>query len=306
MESGIPQGSVLGPILFIIFINDMPDTVQSHIKIFADDTKIFHAIENMDDISTVQNDINNLIQWSKKWQLPFNNDKCKVLHFGKKNPRHTYTMGSSELASDDKEKDVGITFETTFNFREHISNMVGKANQRVGLIKRTFSRLNPLSFKLVYKSLVRPLLEYCSCIWFPIYQSDINEIEKIQRRATKLIPTLKNMSYPDRLSFLGLPTLIYRRKRCDMLQVFRIFHKIDNIDFDMFFTRNTNTNRGHQWKLIKPRADTRTRLNSFSHRVINDWNLLPSNVVESQTLNSFKGNLEKAWASDPKKFNPLG
>ena len=306
VTSGIPQGSVLGPILFTIFINDMPDVVKSSIKLFADDTKIFKAIESVEDISTIQEDINNLQQWSNIWQLPFNIDKCKVLHFGKNNQKHVYSMGTNDLACDEKEKDVGVLFDTTFNFKSHIKCMVAKANSRVGIIKRSFSRLNIQSFKLLYKSLVRPILEYCSAIWFPLQKCDILEIEKVQRRATKLIPKLKDKSYPERLKALNLPTLIYRRNRTDILQVFRIFNKIDNIDPNMFFTLNNSNTRGHKWKLEKPRANTSIRANSFSNRVINDWNALPESVVECSTINAFKNELETAWKNNPKKYDPDG
>ena len=146
--------------------------------------------------------------------------------------------------------------------------MISKANQRVGLIKRSFSRLNANSFKILYKSLVRPILEYCSVIWYPMYKAESLEIEKVQRRATKLIPGLKDISYSDRLTSLKLTTLAYRRQRTDILQVFRIIHKIDNIPFESFFEYNQSSTRGHNFKLCKPRADTKIRQNSFSHKVI--------------------------------------
>jgi ribonuclease P/MRP protein subunit RPP40 len=306
VKSGIPQGSVLGPILFTIFINDMPEEIKSNIKLFADDTKIFRAVESLEDTEIIQNDINSLLKWSSKWQLPFNIEKCKVLHFGQNNPKHKYDMGQEALATEEVEKDVGVTFDTDFSFNQHIKAMISKANSRVGIIKRTFTKLDIQSFTLLYKSIVRPILEYCSSIWFPLYQKDINEIEKVQRRATKLIPSLSHLTYAERLHILNIPTLSYRRKRCDVLQVFRIIKGIDKIDFDTFFTRNTNSTRGHCWKLLKPRAETRIRLNSFSHRVINIWNSLPTEVVNSTSINSFKNSLEKAWKDDPRKFDPLG
>ena len=180
--------------------------------------------------------------------------------------------------------------------------MISKGNQRVGLIKRSFSRLNIQSFKLLYKSLVRPILEYCSVIWYPLYKSDAQEIEKVQRRATKLVPELKNMSYDERLKALNITTLAYRRRRTDVLQVYRIINEIDNIPFGNFFEYCQNNTRGHSRKLIKPRASTRLRLNSFSNRVINVWNNLPEKCVESKSLNIFKNSLEKFWKDDPLKY----
>jgi ribonuclease P/MRP protein subunit RPP40 len=305
VTSGIPQGSVLGPILFVIFINDMPEVVKSNIKLFADDTKAFRAIETMQDMDTMQDDINNLLQWSAKWQLPFNMSKCKIIHFGKKNTNHVYHMGQEELAHVTKEKDVGVIFNSSFNFSNHIRAMTAKANSRVGILRRSFSSLSSYSLKLLYKSIVRPILEYCSSIWFPALVGEIKEIEKVQRRATKLVPSLKNKSYPERLKALDLTSLLYRRKRCDIIQVYRIVHKINNLDFNSFFKRSTNTTRGHNWKLEKPRALTSIRQNSFSNRVVNAWNSLPESAVNSTSLNAFKTALEKAWSSDATKYNPF-
>ena len=181
--------------------------------------------------------------------------------------------------------------------------MVSKANQRVGLIKRSFSRLDIISFKILYKSLVRPILEYCSVIWYPLYKREALEIEKVQRRATKLVPTLKDLSYPERLQKLDITTLAYRRQRTDVLQVFRIIKDVDNIPFESFFEKNSNSTRGNSFKLEKPRASTKLRQNSFSHRVIDIWNSLPDSAVNCKTINSFKDAIEKTWKDSPIKYD---
>ena len=310
VTSGIPQGSVLGPILFTIFINDMPDQVESFMKLFADDAKIFKAIESFDDISLIQDDLNKLLLWSDRWQLPLNLSKCKGIHYGKKNPNHNYTLGNQPLNIDNEEMDVGVLFDPTLKFSNHISKMISKGNQRVGLIKRTFSRLNINSFKLLYKSLVRPILEYCSVIWFPLNKTDAIEIEKVQRRATKLVSGIREKDYTDRLKILNLHTLTYRRQRTDILQVFRILKQIDKIPIDQFFTINQNANRGHSFQLVKPRAVDRMRLHSFSHRIINLWNALPESAVQclnieknENALNKFKNEIEEAWKNTPFKWD---
>ena len=303
VTSGIPQGSVLGPILFVIFINDMPDTIASFKTLFADDAKIFKAIESLNDITIIQDDICKLMQWSIKWQLPFNVSKCKVMHYGKKNPNHVYSMNNLQLASDTEEKDLGVIFDTSMTFKTHIRKMISKANARIGFIKRSFSKLKCHSFKIIYKSLIRPILEYCSSIWFPLYKGDSLEIEKVQRRATKLVPELKDLPYDQRLKKLNLTTLAYRRRRSDVLQVYRIVNNIDNLDFNMFFKRNVHPTRGHSCKLEKPRASSSIRQNCFSNRVINVWNSLPDSVVNSPSINSFKNALEKYWLHDPSKYD---
>ena len=137
----------------------MPDVVRSFKNVFADDTKIFKAIESMNDISIIQEDVNKLFEWSIKWQLPFDIGKCKIIHYGKDNPENEYSMNALPLSTDTSEKDLGVTFDTSLNFRQHIGNMIAKAYSRVGLVKRAFSKLNLNSFKLLYKSLIRPILE---------------------------------------------------------------------------------------------------------------------------------------------------
>ena len=211
-------------------------------------------------------------------------------------------MGDATLSEDTTEKDVGVTFDCSLHFRNHIKQMISKANSRVGLIKRSFSRLNQQSFKMLYKSLVRPILENCSSIWYPIYVTDAKEIEKVQRRATTIIPGFQNLTYEERLRKLNITTLAYRRKRTDIIQVFRIIRQYDKIPLDQFFNFCENDTRGHRFKMEKPFAKSSLRCNSFSVRVINDWNKLPSDVVDCLEINDFKSALETEWKDDPIKY----
>ena len=259
VRSGIPQGSVLGPLLFVIFINDLPEEIKSQIKIFADDTKIFRALSQSSEITVLQDDLNKLALWSKTWQLPFNEKKCKIIHYGKKNPNHIYQMNNENLESVTEEKDLGVTFDRELKFRAHIRNIVSRANSRVGIIKRSFETLTEENFKILYKSQVRPILDYCSDIWYPSYIKDMSEIEKVQKRATKLVKGFWEKTYNERLKELDLPTMEYRRNRTDMIQVFRIIKGHDNIDPNMFFELDKRgKTRGHSLKLIKQRMCTRS------------------------------------------------
>ena len=135
VKSGVPQGSVMGPILFVLFINDMPNTLMNTCKLFADDAKNFCNAFN----STLQGDIDDLALWSEKWQLPFNVKKCKSLHIGRRNPRTTYIMNGHVLEQVEYEKDLGIIIDNELKFHVQASAAVKKANQILGLIKRTIS-----------------------------------------------------------------------------------------------------------------------------------------------------------------------
>ena len=307
VTSGIPQGSVLGPILFVMYINDLPNEVMSYIKIFADDTKIFRAIRSISDINKIQKDIDRLVAWSIKWQLYFNSSKCKVIHYGKNNPNHNYNINNSKLAEDDKEKDLGVLFDNKLTFQSHIRQICASANSRVGLIKKTFNNHSLSNIKLLHKSLVRPILEYGSVIWAPHLKKDIIEIEKIQKRMTKLVPELSNLPYKVRLQRMNLTTLEYRRKRADIIQIFRIAKGIDNLNFQDFFEVDTNRRtRGHRLKIRKTHCNTNKKLCAFPQRAINNWNLLPSEAIDCNTLNSFKSKIEKHWAGWDIKYEIPG
>ena len=158
----------------------------------------------------------------------------------------------------------------------------------------------------LYKTLVRPLLEYAIAVWNPHLKKDIENIERVQRRATKLIKSIKDKAYPDRLRILNLDSLQFRRRRNDIIQVFRIIRKIDKLHLSSFFTLHTQVaTRGHELKLAKPRALTNCRLKSFSHRVVNDWNNLKPETIKCTTLNAFKNALSREWKNHPERFfNP--
>ena len=130
-------------------------------NLYADAT-IFKTIESVDDIDLIQEDA--VLEWSDTWQLPLKVKKCKDIHYGKDNPNHTYEMGDAHLVSDDREKDVGVIFDPSLEFKIHIKPMIDKANSRVGMIKRSFFHLDSDNLKLLCKPLLRPILEYCSSI----------------------------------------------------------------------------------------------------------------------------------------------
>jgi hypothetical protein len=227
VTSGVRQGRVLGPILFLIYINDLPDAVNSFVKNFADDTKLYNTANSDEDCEKLQNSINDTSVWANLWQLPFNADKCKVIHFGRNNPETNYTIPNSSgtvqnLTTIDEEKDLGVFFDKKLTFNNHINHCVKKANQMLGLIKRNFTALDPYSFTQLYKALVRSHLEYGNVIWRPHYRKDILKLEKIQKRATKCIKSISHLTYEERLKFLKLPTLEYRRARGDMIQTYKI------------------------------------------------------------------------------------
>ena len=205
--SGVPKGSVLGPILFLVYINDLEEGVTGKILKFADDTKLFTKTKEIGDKENLQDDIDKLVKWSEKWQMLFNFGKCKCLHIGPGNTSMTYEMGGTILSTTVKEKDLGVTMNANMKVSEQCRIAASKGNQVLGMIRRNITYKDKRLIVPLYKAIVRPHLEYCIQAWSPYLRKDIDMLEKIQRRATKLIPGLRDLRYEERLKECGLTTL---------------------------------------------------------------------------------------------------
>jgi len=291
--SGVPQGSVLGPLLFLIFINDLDLGLLNTILKFADDTKIFGKVISPVDRLQLQTDLDTLSKWAELWQMKFNVSKCKVMHTGSRNANYSYSMNGQPLNAVHDYKDLGIVITKSLKVADHCQYACGKANKMLGLIKRTIKHRSYTVMVQLYKSLVRPHLEYCSSAWSPHYSKDKALIESVQHRFTRLFPELRTMKYEDRLEVLRLWTLEERRNRADLIEVYKILHGLTDIPVSTFFQLNTDSStRGHSMKLVKPHCHTDSRLHFFSSRVINRWNCLTQVCVESSSVNTFKRHLE--------------
>ena len=292
--SGVPQGSVLGPVLFLIYINDLDQGLVSKLGKFADDSKLCKAISGQQDVSALQCDLTQLERWAEKWQMKFNEEKCVVMHLGKNNAKSQYSLGNIVLKGSERERDLGIIVDKTMKFSEQVNSAVGKANATLGMIKRNITCKNRNIVTRLYKALVRPKLEYCVQAWRPYLRKDIDKMERVQHRATKMIEGCKSLSYEDRLKATGLMTLEDRRKRGDMIEVFKFLKDINKTDSGQWFHLANNVRtRGHRLKLVKNRSRLDIRKNFFSQRVVNDWNSLPEVVVEAESINSFKNRYDK-------------
>ena len=197
-----------------------------------------------------------------------------------------------------------MLFDERLSFKEEISTRVNKANSIAGIIRRSFVYLDEITFCLLFKALVRPHLEYAVNIWNPCLIKDIKAIENVQRRATKQIAGLKDLSYSERLKKLGLPTLKFRRLRGDMIEVYKLLHGLYNCNPNLIIELADNTHtRGHSLKLKKKFARTSRHASVFSNRVVNHWNSLTEFVVTAPTLNAFKNRLDRLWSNHPLKFD---
>ena len=195
VTSGVPQGSVLGPLLFLIYINDIDEGLTSKIIKFADDTKLYRRVVCREDQLQLQRDIDQIHGWSNTWQMSFNPFKCKALHFGKKNPCNTYTIAGESIENVSQERDLGVLIRDDLDWDAHVAKVVSKANSVLGMIWRTYECKSMKNIIQLYKTLVRPHLEYAVQAWRPYKQHHIDEIEKVQKRATRMITGFKELAY---------------------------------------------------------------------------------------------------------------
>ena len=312
VTSGIPQGSVLGPLLFILYINDLPDCVQNEVRMFADDTKLFKEVEN---ISTcpLQDDLDRLVDWSRDWLLSFHPEKCCYMRLGPSTTEPSYTMKDRDskgevkrhtLAHTEAEKDLGVVIDKKLSFKNHVAQATAKANRTLGVIRRSFDFLTEKTFVQLYKAMVRPVLEYGQSVWQPAQKTLRQDLEDVQRRATKMIAKLKHLPYNVRLATLKLPSLEYRRLRGDMIEVYKYITGVNRTERKLFKLHSGRETRGHCKKLAKDRSNKKVRSTSFSQRTVTMWNELPEHVIFAPTVNAFKIRLDKHWRNHPCLYDP--
>ena len=311
VDSGVPQGSVLGPTLFIVYINDIDnavDTVFSILSKFADDTKVIRIVENDVDRAGLQADLENLLSWSEEWQMMFNAGKCKVLHFGKKNPRYCYTIGGyapagTVLEHVQEEKDLGVIIHESLKPTAQCAKAAKKANQVLGQMSRAITYRDRYTWVSLYKQYVRSHLEYAIQAWCPWTESDIDMLEGVQKRAIRMVSGLQGKTYEERLREVGLTTLLDRRKRGDMIEVWKIMNNKEDVKYNTWFTLASDrtvqpTRHSSSTHFIsKPKFNTDIRKNFFSVRSVDPWNNLPQNVYDVSTLNMFKNEYDSLFTS---------
>ena len=306
--SGVPQGSVLGPLLFVVYINDLPEVTSSDMYLFADDTKLVEEINSAEDAIRLQLDIDAMERWSKDWLLRFHPDKCHVLTLGKFwniKHAHAYNIGGLILEHVEQEKDLGVIIDGELNFEEHIFSKIKKANSIVGLISRSFDFLSPEMLRTLFTAFVRHHLEYAQAVWSPRLIKHMDAIESVQRRATRLVNGYKNKSYENRLRKINLPTLKIRRKIGDMVEVYKHLHVYDKSSACQKFALRKRPKRQHDHELQRNFADDGVRgyqTNSLFYRSIDTWNSLGADVVAATSVTSFREQLLADWEKDLHKL----
>ena len=296
VTSGVPQGSVLGPLAFVIFIND----IDAHALLitllnkFADDTKCGNVISDQSDVANLQKCLDDHVEWADKWGMAFNVQKCKVMHIGRTNPKATYTMSGSNLSTTEAERDIGVKVHHSLRPSLQCREAALRGNAVLGQISRAFHYRDRRTFVQLYKQFVRPHLEFAVPAWAPWTLADTQTLERVQQRAIRMVSGLKSNTYEGRLKELGLLSLADRRIQFDLVQTFKIIRGFDDVKsetwFDLVGDNPTRITRATSDPLNiisrNPRCEIRKHF--FSQRVTDKWNDLPSEVKNSPNVATFK------------------
>ena len=303
VSSGVPQGSVIGPLLFNLFINHIIHGLSSRANLFADDLKLFLSSPRdsgsyLDNMSVLQDDINKLQSRAESWGLIFSAHKCSHLRFvrpyANNPPPVPLFINNSPIQFLSSARDLGLEIDFSLKFHSHIRLVASKASGvSNNLLRGTICRSQDF-MKSIFVAHVRPIIDFCSPVWNTGYIGDIKLLESVQRRWTKLVDGMSELSYHNRLKALSLYSIWGRLLRADLILVWKIFNDVNSPLTGLLELSGNTRTRGNPRKLRTILADTEIRRRFFTVRVVRDWNDLPTEVVMSSSLELFKSRLPSA------------
>ena len=281
--SGVPQGTVLGPLMFLLYINDITKDINSPLRLFADDCLLYRVINSVEDINRLQEDLNKLSGWADTWQLKFNISKCTVIRCTKSlSPlTYDYSLHSHILDISDQHMYLGVLIHKSLSWSPHISNVVNKAARTLNFLKRNLNKCSKQVKESAYLTMVRPQLEYASAVWDPYHVGDISELEKVQRRAARWVLNDygRFSSVSLMLDQLKWPTLQIRRKLSRLQILHKIHYQQLSLQIPHYYLPKTRpTRQYHHLHYILPTSSTTAYQNSYFSRTINEWNRCHSDI----------------------------
>ena len=289
VSSGVPQGSVLGPLLFLVFVDHLVASVNSCHMLFADDLKLYFSGSSSMDV--LQSDIDLLYTTATDWGLKFNAQKCVNLRFARGSAinHDLFHLDDSPIAITESHQDLGVLIDSNLKFHSHCQSAASKAGGVASALLRTTVCWSKEFMLALLTTHIRPVLEYGSPVWSTGFVGDVQALESVQRRWTRHVVGLADVSYPERLKRLDLFSVSGRLWRADMLLVYKIFHSLSKIEpLNIFTVPPCSITRGHGYKVHPLHCSTEARRRFFSSRVTASWNNLPACVVNAPNLTRFK------------------
>jgi hypothetical protein len=297
--SGVPLGTVTGPLWFLLFINDLPANLCSTARLFADDCVLYTSSKTPEKLDSLQDDLFKLEAWQETWSMKFNPSKCSVMQITlkKDRPDVNYTFCGEVLQETASHPYLGVQIDNNLSWKTHIKMAVSKASRILGFLKRNIWFTSQATKAAAYKTLVRPILEYASSVWDPYRVGDKKLLERIQRKAARfcLKDYQQRSSVSKMLEQLEWETLEGRRKNNRLSMMYKIMNNMVGIHKEQLLTMSSEkrTRGSHQHKILKMQGTKDIYMNSFFPRTASDWNQLPGDITEAATLNTFKNKLRK-------------
>ena len=288
--SGVPQGTVLGPLLFSLYINDISADIESEIRLFADDCVCYREIKNEEDTLKLQRDIDRLGSWARKWGMRFQPVKCNMMQLTNKRSskiQANYTLEGTLLENVESIKYLGVTITNDLKWNTHISNVCTKANRTLGFLRRNLYSCPPDVKEAAYKGLVRPVLEYGSSVWDPHTHGLQEELEKVQNRAARFVTgnyVFETGSMTGILGQLKWESLKKRRKDSRLILLYKGLKGKARIPIDDLIPKNRRCRNQHSLAFQIPSASKEAYKSSFFPQTIRDWNDLPDSLVSSAEM----------------------
>ena len=300
VTSGVPQGSVLGPLLFIIFINDLPECVTaSTVRLFADDSVIYRKISCDEDSTILQKDIDALQKWESSWLMSFNAAKCQVLQVtNKRKPiSASYKIHGHTLEVVSSAKYLGVHLDSRLSFNTHVDNIAKKAKSTRAFLSRNISHCSPKVKEAAYTTFIRPTVEYASSAWDTHTQRNTKKIEQIQRSSARFVTNDYNRtsSVSAMIQDLNWTSLQDRRMLSRLHMMYKIRFGLIDIPWEQHLTPLSTATRGHSSRLVTPHTNISAYSKSFFPRTIKEWNALPVDPADYQSLDTFKAALRDLY-----------
>ena len=294
VDSGVPQGTVLGPLLFLLHINDLPSVVSSQVRLFADDCLMYRPIEARGDQEDIQSDLDALQQWGDAWGMRFNAKKCHIMRISRSTRPLSkfYSLCNTIISEVNCAKYLGINITSDLQWSNHISGISSQANSSLGFIWRNLRSCPQKLKEVAYISMVRYVMEYSAIIWDPHLRKDIDLLERVQRRAARFVKTDYNprSSVTQMIQDLGWSDLAHRRRDLRLALLYKVVfcdYVVTAEDLQLV-KADKRTRSNHPNKLRHIRADSTELLHFFPVNTVEDWNHLPASVIASPSLASFK------------------